>query len=165
MYSGRPYLCLKSKNLDESRRFYEALGLGVVEQAPGKRIVLERGSFRVMLMSFLDEDLLNLRGADVFAIHDHLDHEGISAPGEPEQYSKEKFDATADGVCWATRDPDGHAIFFDTNKDEEGEGAARECVDRALRNAERDLIDAGAGEECLEAYRQDILKRFLTTHR
>ena len=164
MYAGRPHFCLKSKNLDASRRFYEALGLAVVDELPGKRIVLERASFRIMLMTFLDEDLLNFRGADVFAIHDHLDREGISAPGEPERYRKEKFDADADGVCWLTRDPDGHAILFDTNKDEEGESAARESVDLALRNAQRDLIDAGASDACLEAYRQKILTPFLTAN-
>lgn len=164
MYAGRPHFCLKSKNLDASRRFYEALGLAVVDELPGKRIVLERASFRIMLMTFLDEDLLNFRGADAFAIHDHLDREGISAPGEPERYRKEKFDADADGVCWLTRDPDGHAILFDTNKDEEGESAARESVDLALRNAERDLIDAGASDACLEAYRQKILTPFLTAN-
>ncbi len=164
MYAGRPHFCLKSKNLDASRRFYEALGLAVVDELPGKRIVLERASFRIMLMTFLDEDLLNFRGADAFAIHDHLDREGISASGEPERYRKEKFDADADGVCWLTRDPDGHAILFDTNKDEEGESAARESVDLALRNAERDLIDAGASDACLEAYRQKILTPFLTAN-
>ena len=164
MYAGRPHFCLKSKNLDASRRFYEALGLAVVDELPGKRIVLERASFRIMLMTFLDEDLLNFRGADAFAIHDHLDREGISASGEPERYRKEKFDADADGVGWLTRDPDGHAILFDTNKDEEGESAARESVDLALRNAERDLIDAGASDACLEAYRQKILTPFLTAN-
>jgi len=164
MYAGRPHFCLKSKNLDASRRFYEALGLAVVDELPGKRIVLERASFRIMLMTFLDEDLLNFRGADAFAIHDHLDREGISAPGEPERYRKEKFDADADGVCWLTRDPDGHAILFDTNQNEEGESAARESVDLALRNAQRDLIDAGASDACLEAYRQKILTPFLTAN-
>ena len=164
MYAGRPHFCLKSKNLDASRRFYEALGLAVVDELPGKRIVLERASFRIMLMTFLDEDLLNFRGADAFAIHDHLDREGISASGEPERYRKEKFDADADGVCWLTRDPDGHAILFDTNQNEEGESAARESVDLALRNAQRDLIDAGASDACLEAYRQKILTPFLTAN-
>ena len=162
MYAGRPHLCLKSRNLDASRRFYEALGLAVSEDLPGKRITLERGSFTITLMTFLDEDLLNFRGADAFAIHGHLGSKGISAPAEPERYRKEKFDADADGACWLTRDPDGHAILFDTNEDEEGESAARESIDRALRNAEQDLIDAGASNACLEAYRQKVLTPFLT---
>ena len=162
MYAGRPHFCMKSRNLDASRHFYEALGFAVVEEVPGKRITLERGNFRIALMTFLDEDLLNLRGADAFAIHDHLGRKGISAPGEPERYRKEKFDADADGACWLTRDPDGHAILFDTNEDEEGENAARESIDRALRNAEQDLIDAGASNACLEAYRQKVLTPFLT---
>ena len=68
------------------------------------------------------------------------------------------------GVGWLTRDPDGHAILFDTNQNEEGESAARESVDLALRNAERDLIDAGASDACLEAYRQKILAPFLTAN-
>ncbi len=160
MYAGRPHICLKSRDLDASRRFYEALGLAVSEEVPGKRITLERGNFTITLMTFLDEDLLNFRGADAFAIHDHLEREGISAPGEAERYQKEEFDADADGVCWLTRDPDGHAILFDTNKDEEGKRAALESVDRALCNAEQDLIDAGASDTCLEAYRQKILTPF-----
>ena len=164
MYAGRSTFCLKARNLDASRHFYEALGLAVVEEVPGKRVTLERGSFWITLMTFLDEDLLNFRGADAFAIHDHLDRQGISAPGEPERYRKEKFDADADGACWLTRDPDGHAILFDTHKDEEGERAVRENVDRALRNAERDLVDAGASDACLEAYRQKVLTPFLAAN-
>jgi catechol 2,3-dioxygenase-like lactoylglutathione lyase family enzyme len=161
MYAGRPFFCLRARDIDASRHFYETLGLAVVEEVPDKRITFERGSFRITLMTFLDEDLLNFRGADAFAIHDHLDREGVSASGEPERYRKEKFDADADGACWLTRDPDGHAILFDTNENEEGESAAQESVDRALRCAEQDLIDAGASDACLEAYRQKILIPFL----
>ena len=160
MYAGRPHLCLKSKHMDASRRFYEALGFSVVDEVAGLRIVLERGSFNLALMSFLDEDSLNLRGADAFAIRDHLRQQGISAEGEPERYVKEKYNADADGACWLTRDPDGHSVFFDTNQTEQGPEAMRQRIDRVLRNAEQDLIDAGANAECLEAYRVNVLVPF-----
>ncbi len=160
MYAGRPHLCLKSKHMDASRRFYEALGFSVVDEVAGLRIVLERGSFNLALMSFLDEDSLNLRGADAFAIRDHLQQRGISAEGEPEHYKKEKYDADADGTCWLTRDPDGHSVFFDTNQNEQGPEARCRQIDRVLRNAEQDLIDAGASAECLEAYRVNVLAPF-----
>ena len=160
MYAGRPHLCLKSKHMDASRRFYEALGFSVVDEVGGLRIVLERGSFNLALMSFLDEDSLNLRGADAFAIRDHLRQQGISAEGEPERYVKEKYNADADGACWLTRDPDGHSVIFDTNQTEQGPEAMRQRIDRVLRNAEQDLIDAGANAECLEAYRVNVLVPF-----
>ena len=36
----------------------------------GLRVVLKSGYFRLALMTFLNENSLNFRGADVFAVHD-----------------------------------------------------------------------------------------------
>ena len=81
MYCGTPYLCLSVKDLDTSRQFYEALGMAVTEEVPGKRVILREGHFSLTLMPFLTENLLNFRGADVFAVHDFLQREGFELDG------------------------------------------------------------------------------------
>jgi tRNA-Thr(GGU) m(6)t(6)A37 methyltransferase TsaA len=122
MFSGTPTLCLKSRNLAESRRFYEALGMTVVEEVPGVRVVLRRGSFRLALMAFLDENWLNFRGGDVLAVRAHLENHGFPVGAEPERYERGARGADADGVCWSTRDADGNVVFFDTHSRDRGAG-------------------------------------------
>jgi catechol 2,3-dioxygenase-like lactoylglutathione lyase family enzyme len=153
---------LKAKDLDASRRFYEALGMNVVIEVPDKLTVLARGSFTISLMSFLDENLLNFRGEDAFSIHEAVRQAGVTAVGEPERYAKEQYDADADGACWETRDPDGNIVLIDTNENETGAEASRGRLNQALRSAEQDLADAGASAECLAAYRSQILSPFST---
>ena len=160
MYAGSPFLCLRVMDLDTSRRFYEALGMDVVDEVPGIRTVLARGSFNLMLMPDLGETSLNFRGEDAFSIYDAFQHRGVAVEGKPERYKKGWYHADADGVCWATRDPDGNHVLFDTNENELGVEARRQRLARVLRNAEQDLMDAGASTECLTAYRTHVLDPF-----
>jgi len=160
MYVGSLTLCLAAKDLGRSRRFYEALGLEVVDEVPGQRVVLRRGSVTLALMPFLDEPWLNFRGADVSATYESLRAQGLDLDGKPERYAREQHGADADGACWSTRDPGGNVVFFDTNRAEEGEAYRQRRVAEALRSAEQDLCDLGASAECLDAFRTQILARF-----
>lgn len=160
MYVGAPSLCLKVKDLERSRDFYHALGMEVFDEVPGQRVVLRRGSFSLALMTFLEKDLLNFRGVDAFAIYDFLRDKGLELTGEPERYAKEKYDSDADGACLATEDPDGHEILFDTNENERGEAFEQRRLTQLLKNTEQDLVDIGASNECLRAFREEVLDRF-----
>ena len=160
MYVGSPSQCLRTKDLEASRRFYEALGMEVVNEVPGLRVVLRNGNFSVALMNFLDENCLNFRGADVFAVHDYLKEKIADLEGKPERYKREQYDADADGECWFTRDPDGNVIFFDTNRNEQGEEFEQRRLTELLRNTEQELLNIGASAECLQAFRAEILAKF-----
>ena len=160
MYFGSPSLCLKTKDLEKSKHFYEAIGMEVVDEVPGLRVVLRNGHFALALMSFLDENLLNFRGADVFAVHSHLKESGLSLAGEPERYAKEQYDADADGECWSTKDPDGNTIFFDTNGNEQGAAFAQRRLAQLFKNTEQELINLGASEACLHSFRTEILAKY-----
>lgn len=157
---GALTLCLPAKDLDASRRFYEALGMQVVEEVPGTRVVLQRGHLNLALMPFLDEPWLNFRGADVLALHAALrDDPGIA--GVPERYARAQNGADADGVCWSLRDPAGNVVFFDTNRNEEGDDARRRRLARLLESTEQELIELGASD-CLRAFREEVLARLET---
>lgn len=160
MYCGTPYLCLSVKDLDTSRQFYEALGMAVTEEVPGKRVILREGHFSLTLMPFLTENLLNFRGADVFAVHDFLQREGFELDGSPERYTKEQYDADADGESWATCDPDGNQILFDTNEHERSDEFRRQRLAELLESTARELVTIGAGPDVLAAFRTHVLEPF-----
>jgi catechol 2,3-dioxygenase-like lactoylglutathione lyase family enzyme len=160
MYAGSLTLCLRASDLEASKRFYEALGLETFDEVPGVRVVLRRGNVCVALMPFLEENWLNFRGADVFAVHGALRAQGLDLPGRPERYTGARHGADADGACWSTRDPAGNVVFFDTNRNEEGPDYARRRLAQLLRNTEQELVDAGASAECLEAFRTHVLAKY-----
>ncbi len=160
---GWTSLCLPAKDLEQSRLFYEALGMEVVEAVPGVRVVLRNGPFRLALMPFLSEPLLNWRGGDTFAIHAAVTEALPSPPGgAPQRYRADdpEFGADADGASWSTRDPAGHEILFDTNARETGEAGRDARVARILLDAEQALERAGAPAACIEALRSEVIERF-----
>jgi len=159
---GWTSLCLPTKDLDGSRRYYEALGMQVIEEIPGVRVLLRNGPFRIALMTFLTEPLLNWRGGDAFAIHAAVTAACPDAPGAPNSYRADdpEFGADADGACWTTRDPDGHEILFDTNDLESSDDGRAGRIARILLDAEQALERAGADEACLLALREQIIDRF-----
>ncbi|MCB1646228.1 MAG: VOC family protein [Pseudomonadales bacterium] len=161
MFAGSVTLCLKADNLEASRNFWLAMGLDVIDEESGNRIVMQRGMLTIALMPFLDRNLLNFRGADVEAIHQHMKARGLNVKGEPEQYTAEQYQADADGICWSTQDPDGNMILFDTNAEETTEEYRRERLAQALKGFEKELMDLDASDECLNAYREHMLARFL----
>ena len=159
-YFGWPSLCLRVADLEDSRRFYTHFGMRVIDQVAEKRAVLQYGAFNLSLMTFLDANLLNFRGGDVFAAYTRLKSVFPDLTGEPERYTPEKYDAAASGQCWETTDPDGNVIFLDTNETESGDAYIRMRSVQVLRNAEQELEALGAAPELLDAFRTQILDRF-----
>lgn len=135
-YLGWPSLCVRATDLEASKRFYSGTGMNLISEVPGKRAILGFGGFRLALMTFLDENLVNIRGGDVFAAYNQLKSEFPEIEGVPGRYTAEQNDGDAAGACWSTRDPDGNMVFFDTNELEEGpeylERRTREILDGAL---------------------------------
>jgi len=160
VYFGSPTLCLKGKDLAASRRFYEALGMQVVEDVPGSRVVLRLGPFRLGVFTFLEENWLNLRGADVSAVCEALRGRGEAPEGKLERYKTGEQGANFDGECWSTRDPGGNVVFFDTNASERGEAAVQSRVSQLLRDTEQELVRIGASAACVGAFRREIVAKY-----
>ena len=151
MFFGWTSICLRAKDLAASTRFYQALGMEVVDELPGKRVVLRNGPFRIALMNFLDRNLIHVRGADVAAVHAACQREIPEATGQPFTYRAADMEADADGMSWETFDPDGNAVFFDTNANETGAAGRSRLIVQTLRDAEQMLTNLGASKECLTA--------------
>lgn len=163
MYTGWPSPCLNVRDLDASTRFYEALGMEVMAEvsAAGQRTILRSGVFRLGLFAGIAENVLNFRGADVFAVHEALAERLPGLEGTPRRYEPgPEGGADYPGACWMTRDPDGNGVFFDTNRSEEGEAFRRHRVAQVLRDTEDELVRVGAPAECLEALRSQLIRRF-----
>ncbi|MFK7896208.1 MAG: VOC family protein [Myxococcota bacterium] len=159
-YYGWPSLCLRVRDLEASKAFYMKLGMRLVSEAEGKTVVLRYGVHRIALMTFLDGNLINFRAGDVLAAERDLKAAFAGLEGESEQYTTEQYESAADGVCWATRDPDGNEIFFDTNELEEGPTFVRERALDVVRGAAEELEMMGADPEMVSALRRDVLARF-----
>ena len=148
MNSGELTLCLKCADLEASSRFYAALGLEVLERT-AERVVLKSGHGRIALMSFLEENCLNFRGGDAFALHAAGVAAELELAGEPERYPAAKYGATADGACWSTYDPDGNNVFFDTNDAETSEAGRAERRRQLLEDTASVLQGLGASADCV----------------
>jgi len=160
MFCGTPTLCLKVNDLAASKRFYEALGFVTLDEYKDLRVVVRRGHFTIALMTFLDANCLNLRGADVGEVYEKLKPEFPELAGELDRYKAGDYDgAEVGGACWLTEDPDGNVIFFDTNENEQGADYTQEQTSQILGNTEQALMDIGADEECLAAFRT-VLEKF-----
>lgn len=156
---GAPSLCLKAKDLEAARKFYEAIGFAVVRERPGKWIGLSKGNFKITVMNFLERNLLNFRGADVFTVYENVRRAGVPLDGKPESYEAKKYDADADGDMWLTHDPDGNEILFDTNENEIGPSYAADRLKMLLKDTEAELEILGA-TDCLEAFKREIIAKF-----
>ena len=152
-YLGWPSLCLGAVDLESSRRFYEALGFVVLDEVPAKRVVLGFGGFRVTLMPFLDENLINLRGGDVVAARESLRREFPDLDCDAEDYKASDRGADADGRCCAVRDPDGNVVFLDTNSNESGPEYVSTRSVEILEGAIQELTAVGANPVVVESLR------------
>ena len=153
---GTISLCLRAPDLERAKGFYTRLGLRVIEEVPGQRIVLQHGSFKLALMSFLDANVINFRGGDAFAIQTHMKQAFPEMAGEAEHYTAEQYDATADGACWATRDPAGNEILFDTHAGEQGPSYVRRRTREILAGALSELEALGADTPFVDALRSEV---------
>lgn len=159
-YLGWPSLCLRVRDLEAAKAFYLRLGMHLVSEAEGKTVVLRYGVQRMALMTFLEGNLLNFRAGDVRAAERRMKSAFPDLEGESEVYTAAEYESAADGVCWATRDPDGNEILFDTNELEIGPEFVRERSLDVLRGAAEELEMMGADAEMVAALRRDVLARF-----
>ena len=157
---GSANLCLKTKDLAAARKFYEAIGLSVRDERSGKWIAMGAGAFKITLMAAIDENLINFRGADVYALYEEARRTGYPLEGKPESYEARKYDADADGDCWLTHDLDGNTILFDTNETEIGPTSLSARVSGLLRDTESELASMGASPDLLAAFRREIIEKF-----
>ena len=51
-------------------------------------------------------------------------------------------------------------IFFDTNRNEQGEAFEQRRLSELLRNTEQELLNIGASAECLQSFRTEILAKY-----
>ena len=153
---GTASVCLRAPDLDRAKDFYVRLGFRVVDEVPGQRAVLQHGSFHLALMSFLDSPLINFRGGDAFAIQAHMKQAFPDLEGEAEHYTAEKYDATADGACWATRDPAGNEVLFDTHAGEQGPAYVRRRTGEILAAALSELEALGADTPLMDTLRSEV---------
>ncbi len=150
--------CLQVKDLAASTEFYESLGMEVIDELEGLRVVLKNGYFRLALMTFLDENSLNFRGADVFAMHDRASKRLPGLEGEPVRRGPDH--ENGEGASWATRDPDGNHIFLDTNPNDLGAANQESRIAEILADTERQLKVHGASAGCLRAFRDGVLSKY-----
>ena len=159
MDGGQLTLCLKVGDLHASRRFYETLGMEAMEENE-MMVVLKNGNSRLALMTFLDRNCLNFRGAKAFPMRDAYLAAGFdSLTGEPEQYDAEQYDASADGTCWSTFDPDGNNVFFDTNTEELSEAGRQRRIANLLNDTAQELRNLGASDACQQALKTEVIDK------
>lgn len=159
-YLGWPSLCIRVSDLETSKRFYSTLGFDLISEVPDLRVIMGFGSFRLALMTFLDENLLNVRGGDVVEAHRTLISEFPDLEGEPGAYSQQEVDADADGCSWSTRDPDGNSVFFDTNELEVGPEALRQRALDILNGAAAELELIGAEPDLVARLRENVIAAY-----
>jgi catechol 2,3-dioxygenase-like lactoylglutathione lyase family enzyme len=110
---GEFVLCLNVKDLGRSLEFYERLGLKRIGGAPAQGWVIfgHRNLKLGLFEGHIDQNLLNFRGGDVFALAAELKARGFELKKDAER--------EADGSAGAwLEDPDGNLVYFNTNPGE-----------------------------------------------
>lgn len=145
-------ICLKTNKLEESKTFYESLGFTVTHDTEGW-VHLSNGDLSISLMTFLGENWLNFRGADVSAIKAHLNEQQIKTEGNVETYLEDG----ETGTHWQTRDPNGNVLYFDTTSHESSKAIE---VNVLLANLERRLQVMGITSRHFDAFKAELIEQF-----
>ena len=120
-------VCLRATQLDKTVDFYKALGFSPVgEDAPGLRMSLAYRSQSLTFMSFLQNNLINFRGAHIHQLKECMKEIGIPITLFEEFKSEERLmlddegNPLPDNECgsFSIEDPDGHEFFFNTHREE-----------------------------------------------
>ncbi len=155
-FAGYFNYCLKTSNTAVSRDFYTSLGIGVTGNNDENWVSLGTSDCSLSLMTFLDSNWLNFRGADVFKLYDRMQSSGFELEGNPARYTEEEFGMP--GAHWSTRDPDGNVVYFDTSDQEliiEGDPAT---VNGVLTRAAARLNDIRADAACIDALQHMVVR-------
>ncbi|MEE8640999.1 MAG: VOC family protein [bacterium] len=120
---GKFFLCLKVRDVKRSLAFYRKMGLtqvgGTVEE--GWAMLGYHNLCLGLYQGHIEQNLLNFRGGDVFAIAGELKARGFKLKKEAER------EADGSDGAWL-EDPDGNLIYFNTHPDEREEAG---CDDAA----------------------------------
>ena len=120
-------VCLRATSLEETVSFYRKLGFEPTgEDAPGLRVSLKHGDDSLTFMSFLNDCLINFRGAHIHNLKRELADRGINVKVFEELRDKEQLMLDDQGnplpnnECghFSVYDPDGHDLFFNTHPEE-----------------------------------------------
>ena len=120
-------VCLRATQLNKTVDFYKALGFSPVgEDAPGLRISLAYRSQSLTFMSFLQNNLINFRGAHIHQLKEFMKQIGVPITRFEEFKSEERLmlddegNPFPDNECgsFSIEDLDGHEFFFNTHREE-----------------------------------------------
>ena len=129
-------VCLRAEDLEKTVSFYRALGFtSVGEDAPGLRISLAYRAHSLTFMSFLQDNLINFRGAHIHRLKECMKEINVPITLFEEFKSEERLmlddhgNPLPDNECgsFSIEDPTGHEFFFNTHREE------REPYELALR--------------------------------
>lgn len=116
MFLGNFELCLNVAEIRRSLEFYETLGFKRIGgNVSDGWAIIESGNCRIGLYEgHIGSNLLNFRGADVFALASALKSRGL-------EFTQDAF-REPDGSAGAIlADPDGNQIYFNTFPEEQVE--------------------------------------------
>lgn len=142
-------VCLRAPQLEDTVNFYRELGFTPVgEDAPGLRISLGFGSQSLTFMSFLQDNLINFRGAHIHRLKECMQEIGIPVTLFEEFKSEERLMLDDDGnplpnnECgsFSIEDPQEHELFFNTHREE------REPFEAASSSPPPSLVDTPYAE-------------------
>jgi len=111
---GRFEYCLKVKDIGKSLEFYKKLGFsqtgGNLDQ---NWVVIKHGNCTLgLFQGYIDVNLLNFRGGDVYSIAEYLKSQGL-------ELVKDAFTGDDGSAAAEINDPDDNCIYFNTYPDEE----------------------------------------------
>lgn len=153
--------CFKTSDNRKSADFWAALGLDVEVVHNDGWTEVGNGDCHFDLMTFLGANWMNFRGGDVFEIYRRLKTAGFDLEGEPSRYTAEERGGSGPGAHWKTEDPDGNVLYFDTTDSQLITPGDPKFIAKVLRRAERQLKNIGVRDDCMSAFKAEILDPFL----
>ncbi len=152
--------CFKTADNKKSAAFWESLGLDVEAVHNEGWTEVGNGDCHFDLMTSLGANWINFRGGDPFELYERLKSAGFELDGEPTRYTAEEF-GDGPGAHWNTNDPDGNVVYFDTPDKELITPGDPAMLHRVLKRAERQLKNIGARDDCMSAFKAEVLDPFL----
>lgn len=154
MHSGWHSICLKTENMAQTRKFYEALGMQVTHDSE-QWVQLTNGNMQLSLMTFLEQNWINFRGGDVYEIAEQLRAQGFTFDEAPSDYSKDEMGH--DGQHWNVKDPEGNVVYFDTTVEE---GEQSYCAQTLVQSIEDYMACAGLESDLFADFKRDLLSKY-----
>lgn len=120
-------VCLRATSLEKTVSFYKKLGFEPTgEDAPGLRVSLKYGNDALTFMSFLNDNLINFRGAHIHNLKREISSREIEIKtfeeldGEERLMLDDQGKPLPENECghFSVYDPDGHDLFFNTHPEE-----------------------------------------------